>query len=119
MFYKRSESFRYTFGTPPEIFLRVRDLLKNKVLPANIYCLLFDISPKGAKLFSEKEFKSGEETVRLEFILNHETIIANAEIVWKQPYEEGWMYGADFERNPIKEMLILNEIRELKEIEMN
>lgn len=119
MFYRRSESFRYTFGTPPEILLRVRDPLNNQVMPANIYCLLLDISPKGAKLFSEKEFKLGEENVSLEFVLNHETITANAEIVWMQQYQEGWMYGTDFEHNSIKEMLIFSEIRELKEIEMN
>lgn len=119
MFYRRSESFRYTFGTPPEIYLRVREPLTDRVSPVNVYCLLLDISPKGAKLFSEKELKAGEEKVNLEFVLNHETIAANAEIVWMQRYEEGWIYGADFERNSIKEMLILNEIRELKEIEMN
>lgn len=119
MFYRRSESFRYTFGTPREICLRVKDPVSSQILPAKIYCLLLDISPKGAKLFSEKELKLGEEAVNLEFVLNHETITANAEVVWMQQYEEGWMYGADFERNSIKEMLILNEIRELKEIEMN
>ncbi|MDQ0429021.1 MULTISPECIES: PilZ domain-containing protein [Caryophanaceae] len=119
MFYRRSESFRYTFGTPPEIFLQLRDPLKDQVLPVKIYCLLLDISPKGAKLFSERELKLGEESVSLEFVLNHERITANAEIAWMHQYEEGWMYGADFEHNSIKEMLILNEIRELKEIEMN
>lgn len=119
MFYRRTESFRYTFGTPPEIHLRVREPFANRVSSVNMYCLLLDISPKGAKLFSEKELKSGEKAVSLEFILNHETISADAEIIWMQQYEQGWMYGADFERNSIKEMLILNEIRELKEIEMN
>lgn len=119
MFYKRSESFRYTFGTPPEIYMHLSDPLKNSALSPKIYCLLLDISPKGAKLFSERELVLGEENVSLEFVLNHETIRAEAAIAWKQQYEEGWMYGADFERNSIKEMLILNEIRELKEIEMN
>lgn len=118
MFYKRSESFRYTFGTPPEICMQLLDPLSHLALPSKIYCLLLDISPKGAKLFSERELEPGEENVSLQFVLNHETISADATIVWKQQYEEGWMYGADFERNSIKEMLILNEIRELKEIEM-
>lgn len=119
MFYKRLESFRYTFGTPPEMCLRVKDPVSNQVLAAETYCLLLDISPKGAKLFSEKKLELGEKTISLEFVLNHEVITANAEVVWMQRYEEGWMYGADFESNSIKEMLILNEIRELKEIEMN
>ncbi|WP_223634030.1 PilZ domain-containing protein [Planococcus sp. 4-30] len=119
MFYKRSESFRYTFGTPPEICMQLMDPLGNQAVSPKKYCLLLDISPKGAKLFSEKELKPGEENVNLQFVLNHETITAGATIVWKQQYEEGWIYGADFERNSIKEMLILNEIRELKEIEMN
>lgn len=119
MFYKRSESFRYTFGTPPEMRMQVLDPLRRQPVSAGIYGLLLDISPKGAKVFSEKELQMGEETVSLEFVLNHETIAAHATIVWMEKYEEGWMYGADFEPNSIKEMLILNEIRELKEIEMN
>ena len=110
MFYKRSESFRYTFGTPPEITMNLLDQLNNQVLASKIYCLLLDISPKGAKLFFERELEPREENVSLQFVLNHETIRADARIVWKQPYEEGWMYGADFEPNPIKEMLILNEL---------
>ncbi|TWT07257.1 PilZ domain-containing protein [Planococcus sp. CPCC 101016] len=119
MFYKRSESFRYTFGTPPEIRLRIMDTIHKQFLSPNIYGLLLDISPKGAKVFSEKEWVMGEENVSLEFVLNHETITAEATIVWKQQYEEGWLYGIDFNQNSIKEMLILSEIRELKEIEMN
>lgn len=119
MFYKRSESFRYTFGTPPEISLQLMDLLNDQTLSPEIYCLLLDISPKGAKLFSEKELKPGGKNVNMKFVLNHETIAADAAIVWKQQYEEGWIYGADFERNSIKEMLILSEIRELKEVELN
>ena len=119
MFYKRSESFRYTFGTPPEICLHIMDPLRKQFLSPKIYGLLLDISPKGAKVFSEREWVMGEEAVNLEFVLNHEMISAEATIVWKQPYEEGWMYGIDFNHNSIKEMLILNEIRELKEIEMN
>lgn len=119
MFYKRSESFRYTFGTPPELCLQLMCRVEEQALSAKIYCLLLDISPRGAKLFTEKELSGAAEAVMLEFILNHETIKASAVLVWKQKYEEGWMYGVDFERNPIKEMLILSEIRELKEIEMN
>ena len=119
MFYKRSESFRYTFGTPSEICLQLMDPLNDQALSPEIYCLLLDISPKGAKLFSEKELNPGEKNVNLKFVLNHETIAADATIVWQQQYEAGWIYGADFERNSIKEMLILSEIRELKEIELN
>ena len=118
MFYKRLESFRYTFGTPPEIYIRVLGAAESPLKTTEIYGLMLDVSPKGAKLFSERELQPGEENVSLEFVLNHETICSDATIVWKQQYEEGWMYGADFERNSIKEMLILNEIRELKEIEM-
>lgn len=119
MFYKRLESFRYTFGAPPEIYLQLMDPINKEALPQIAYCLLLDVSPKGAKLFSEKELASRQKTVSMKFILNHETITVDATVVWKQKYEEGWLYGADFERNTVKEMLILNEIRELKEIEMN
>lgn len=115
MFYKRSESFRYTFGAPPEIKLKLMKPFEN----LTIYCLLLDVSPKGAKLFSEKELKITDEIVRLKFVLNHETITADAKIVWKQWYEEGWLYGVDFERNPVKELLISTEIRELKEFELH
>ncbi|MGB6406736.1 MAG: PilZ domain-containing protein [Planococcus donghaensis] len=115
MFYKRSESFRYTFGAPPEIKLKLIDSTGN----LTIYCLLLDISPKGAKVFSEKELKVAEEIVGLKFVLNHETITADAKIVWRQQYEEGWLYGVDFERNPVKELLISTEIRELKEVELH
>ncbi|ALS78033.1 PilZ domain-containing protein [Planococcus kocurii] len=119
MFYKRLESFRYTFGAPPEIYLQLLDSNNKDALSQKVYCLLLDISPKGAKLFTEEELAARQKTARMKFILNHETITVDATIVWKQKYEEGWLYGADFERNTVKEMLILNEIRELKEIEMN
>ncbi|ANU22665.1 PilZ domain-containing protein [Planococcus donghaensis] len=115
MFYKRAESFRYTFGAPPEIKLMVMDSTGN----LTIYCLLLDISPKGAKLFSEKELELTTEIVSLKFILNHEKITAEAKIVWKHCYESGWLYGVDFERNPVKELLISTEIRELKEVELH
>ncbi len=119
MFYKRLESFRYTFGTPPEIQLQIKNRTNNDVLTSTIYGLLLDVSPKGAKLFSEKEVTTLQEMMRLKFVLNHETITVEAKLAWKSRYEEGWLYGADFERNTIKEMLILNEIKELKEIEYN
>lgn len=115
VFYKRLESFRYTFGAPPEITMKIKNASGDLI----IYSLLLDISPKGAKVYTEKEIEVVDEIVRLKFILNHEIIIVDAKIAWKKQYEEGWLYGVDFERNPIKEMLIFNEIRELKEIEMH
>ncbi|ANU27727.1 PilZ domain-containing protein [Planococcus versutus] len=119
MFYKRLESFRYAFGTPPEIQLQIRNLPTADSMNLTIYGLLLDISPKGAKIFVEKERTVLQEMMKLKFVLNHEIITVEAKLIWKKPCEEGWLYGANFERSLIKEMLIVNEIKELKEIESN
>ena len=119
MFYKRQESFRYTFGIPPEVLLKVQAVENEKATLSKGYGLMLDISPKGAKLFSEEDLLENLKDVQLKFVLNHETITVKADFAWKKAYEIGWLYGVDFEWNPIKEMLIFNEVKELKEIDHN
>lgn len=109
MFYNRSEVFRHSFGHPPEVAFR-GDVRGGDA----IYGLLMDISLKGIKVFVEKEMKEETGDVHLSFIVHQETIQAEALLVWKKPCAGGWMYGLKFKKDPIREMLLNNELAALK-----
>lgn len=109
MFYNRTEVFRHSFGHPPEAVLQV-----NSKKGAAIHGLILDISQEGAKIFAEKEMKEETGHIHLSFILHQETIQADASLMWKKPYIGGWIYGMKFKKDPVREMLIANELAALK-----
>lgn len=113
MFYNRQEHYRHVFGTPHELVIHL-----NGPHEALLHHgLLLDISPRGGKFFLEKELVEINGEIDVEFTLNYERIHLKALLLWKESTTEGWMYGMEFPRDPIKEMLIGNELKAYRELE--
>lgn len=109
MFFNQSEIFRHSFGRPREV--AIRGFAKDGDV---VFGVLMDISLKGIKLFAEKEMKEKAEGFQLSFIVHQETIRAEALLVWKKRCAGGWMYGMEFKKDPIREMVLTNELAALK-----
>lgn len=108
MFQDRMESYRYSFGKPPEIRLEIQ---RENEVQRRIFGLLLDVSPGGAKIFSEHELPVGAVAVKFFFKINHENIAASGELVWKSAISNGWVYGVEYFADSAKEMLIAEEIK--------
>ncbi|MFC4409547.1 PilZ domain-containing protein [Chungangia koreensis] len=102
MFYKRKEIFRYTFGSPLEAELKMGD--------ENGSCRMIDISPGGAKVFSDNQLTKGMEVV-MQFVLMQDTITAPGKVVWKQASHEGALYGIDFNEDEKLEEQIISQLK--------
>ncbi|GKW45135.1 PilZ domain-containing protein [Planococcus sp. NCCP-2050] len=113
MFYNRQEHYRYAFGHPQELIIHLNEPGET----SEHYGLLLDVSPRGGKFFLEKELDGIKEEIDVEFTLNHEKIYLKAILLWKESTTEGWMYGMEFHKDPIKEMLINNELKAYLEFE--
>ncbi|WP_255457361.1 PilZ domain-containing protein [Sporosarcina sp. JAI121] len=113
MLYKRTEYFRYTFGKPFEAEFRivVTNGTAKESSPGG--CKLLDISPGGAKIFTNFNIPIEGESVRLHltFTLHEEMIDLQGVIVWKKPYSDGYMYGYDFDEDAAIEQLIVEELK--------
>lgn len=110
MFFGRSENFRYAFGKPPETRMNFMDG------PAqNVYGLLLDISPSGARIFVDNEIPECAGEVKLSFAIMHERIQADASIIWARQLADGWIYGLQLTPNAVREMFISGEVEALKQ----
>lgn len=102
MFYKRKEIFRYTFGSPLEAVLKMGE--------ENGTCNVIDISPGGAKVFSDYALRKGME-VEMQFVLMQDSITAPGKVVWKQASREGALYGIDFYEDEMLEDKIISQLK--------
>lgn len=113
MFYKRTEYFRYAFGKPHEARFRiVLDDDTRKVSGVG-ECTLIDLSPRGAKLFAKYDipFVGNEVRITMEFTLFKESIDVEGKIVWKKSYDDGYLYGFEFDAGVETEQLIIEELK--------
>lgn len=108
MFPNRMESYRHSFGKPLEIRMEIQ---RENEVQRRIFGLLLDVSPGGAKIFSEYELPLGTVAVKFFFKINHENIAASGELVWKSAIPDCWVYGVKWFADPVKEMLIAEEIK--------
>ena len=114
MFYKRTEYFRYTFGKPLEAEFRIVVKKDTDMESSPGDCQLIDISPGGAKIFAHFDIPlEGNLPVRLhlKFKLHEKIIDLQGVIVWKKPYSGGYVYGYDFDEDPLIEKLIVEELK--------
>ena len=115
MQFKRSEGFRFDFQSPIQANYKilVNGLKENFDQP--IYeCQIYDISPRGMKMFSEISFdEHSNKMLQLEihFILDEVTITAVGNIVWEKSYANGKLYGLIFLNQPKLEELIISELK--------
>ena len=110
MVFDRTESFRHAFGKPPEIRLKFKSRRQYTV-----FGLLLDISPSGARVFVDDELPAHADTLNISFAIMNETISADCLIIWKKAAAGGWIYGLHLSQDAVREMLIADEVRALKQ----
>ncbi|MDN7226215.1 PilZ domain-containing protein [Planococcus liqunii] len=108
MFPNRMESYRHSFGKPPEIRM---EILREDGVQYRVFGLMLDVSTGGAKLFSEHELMKESEIITFFFIVNYEKITTCGKLVWKLKKPNGWVYGVKWFADPVKELLIAEEIK--------
>ena len=110
VFYRRKESFRFTFESPE---------ISTVHFQSNAYIFdLMNISPRGARLFSTVRFEeySSEEVIQLNVTLFKKEMQIEANIVWTRPSRDGTLIGLQFlkiETDVISEL----KLRRYKELE--
>lgn len=115
MNFKRQEGFRFVFNEPIEASFKLM-VNGNYVDGGNSFpCQLLDISPRGAKMFSEgnlgEYFNKTNLQVELQFVLDVTTIRAVGEIVWRKPFGRRNQYGLLFQAQEDIDELIISEMK--------
>ena len=119
MAFKRQEGFRFAFGTPIEANFIV--LIDGNSSVEKQTCKVLDISPRGMKVITDVNLNNyAGDNVQLEvyFYLDEAEIKALADVVWVKTFGAKFQYGLIFDKQPIVEELIIEElkIRRRKEI---
>lgn len=121
MGFRRKESFRFVFNEPLEAsFIAYID---GKKINENGYpCEIFDISPRGMKLYTDLDIEANlrQHHIQFEvqFVLNVMNIQAIGDVIWSKHYANGKQYGLFFKEQSDIDDLIISEmkIRRKKEI---
>jgi len=122
MYLKRKEGFRFVFNQP--IDARFKLLVSGQAIEAIGSCpaQILDISPRGAKMFSEVKFgeyiHSSTLQVELQFVLDVTTIQAIGEVVWSKPFGKGYQYGVQFQAQENIDELIISEMKKRRKKEV-
>ncbi|KYG91200.1 PilZ domain-containing protein [Metasolibacillus sp. FSL K6-0083] len=116
MFFKRQESFRFSFDEP--IPAKVKMLVDGQPIMKDgveiFDASILDISPRGVKVFSEVNFnESGKQIPLLEvqFVLDSSEITGVGEVVWTKVFGQGKQYGIIFQNQSSLEDLIISELK--------
>ena len=110
MFYRRKESFRFTFESPE---------IATVYFQSNTYTFdLINISPRGARLFSTIRIGeySSEDVIQLNVTLFKKEMQIEANVVWTRPSRDGTLIGLHFLKNEIDVISEL-KLRRYKELE--
>lgn len=114
LFYRRKESFRFTFDSPETAMLQFSG---NESDSSIFTCDLVDISPGGARLFTIARFDQYSPTaIQLMFTLFKKELTIEAEIVWKRPSRNGTLIGLQFLKNETDVITEL-KLRRYKDLE--
>ena len=122
MVFKRQEGFRFSFGNPLEAnFVVLLDGETDSLERSRSNCKVLDISPRGMKIITDinlNNYATNNLQLEIYFSLDTTEIKAIADIVWSKPFGSNFQYGLVFEKQPIVEELIIEElkIRRRKEI---
>jgi hypothetical protein len=121
MFYKRSEYFRYTFGDQLEAKLHLIVAGNGETESKPGECLIIDISPSGAKIFSAYEFPVNRESLKLHihFQLHEEIIDVTGKIVWRKPSKGGYLYGFEFADDVKSGEVIIDQLKKMRAIQLH
>lgn len=110
MLYKRTEYFRYTFGEPLDAEFRI---LKSKDQSNPGQCKMIDLSPGGAKLYSSFNIPAGTDGAKLllKFTVYNYPLEIQGKVLWKKPFNQGFMYGFEFKEDQKNGELIVDELK--------
>lgn len=109
MYYKRKESFRYTFGSPVQG--KIQDLENYKKTEMH----LLDLSPQGARI----EIRSSEEIwrkdtqVQIFFELLNEKFVVKGLTKWIKTYGSSIQYGLVLQTDDATQQSIVNCIKQI------
>ena len=121
--FKRQEGFRFSFGNPLEAsFLVLANGKSQEVEGVKETCKVLDVSPRGMKIQTDVILSNYAATsIQLEvyFSLDSAEIKALADVVWTKPYGANFQYGLVFEKQPIVEDLIVEELKIRRRKEIN
>lgn len=120
MSFRRKESFRFVFNEPLDGLFSIY-LNEKKYRAESFPCKIFDISPRGMKIFAELPFDldfRSHVQFEVQFVLNISSIQALGEVVWSKPFSNGKQYGLFFKEQADLDELIISEmkIRRKKEV---
>lgn len=91
MKYRREEAFRYEFTEEVPCMFKIRSIIS---IDSSFEGKIIDISPSGIKLFSSIDLPEKKNLLLLiEFLLNENPIVINAELIWKRKVGNGYHYG--------------------------
>ncbi|MFS0575470.1 PilZ domain-containing protein [Sporosarcina sp. 179-K 3D1 HS] len=111
MLYKRTEYFRYTFGEPLDAEFRI---LKAEGQSNPGECKMVDLSPGGAKLYSSYDIPIGQDEaprLSLKFTVYNYPLEVPGTVLWKKPFNQGHMYGFEFDEDRKIGELIIGELK--------
>lgn len=97
MRYRRHETLRYTFETPPPASFKLIKVGEKHVHSSTGAGQVIDISPGGMKLFTTVHIPS-EKKVQL-FVhtsIAYVNLSFTADVVWGNQVKDGYHYGLDF-----------------------
>lgn len=112
MFFKRQESFRFSFDEP--IPAKVKMLVDGQPIRKDgveiFDASILDISPRGVKVFAEANFKE-IPLLEVRFVLDSSEITGIGEVVWTKVFGQGMQYGIIFQNQSSLEDLIISELK--------
>ena len=121
MAFKRQEGFRFAFGEPLEAtFLVLAD--GEGASDERAACKVLDISPRGMKVITDVNLNNyAGNNIQLEvyFYLDATEIKALADVVWSKVFGANFQYGLIFNKQPVVEELIIEELKIRRRKEIN
>ena len=123
MGFKRQEGFRFAFGEPLEAnFIVLTDGKQDTINEGRKQCKVLDISPRGMKIVTDVNLNNyAGSNVQLEvyFYLDATEIKALADVVWTKVFGANFQYGLIFDKQPVVEELIIEELKIRRRKEIN
>ena len=123
MAFKRQEGFRFSFGEPLDAsFVVLLDGKTESLDRSRFNCKVLDISPRGMKILTGENlsnYAANNVQAEIYFALDTTEIKAIADVVWSKPFGSNFQYGLVFEKQPIVEELIIEELKIRRRKEIN
>ncbi len=95
--YRRQDGFRLAFKEPLPAYFTILQIKGKEVESKKGTIHLFDMSLKGAKIFSPLEIPTPKTQIQLECVICEEQISLVGELIWRKASHKGFIYGMTFD----------------------